>query len=234
MSVLRRLRCFNGRNLGSILVRIAIVIALGFLLMHLAGPRAADHLQTQHQDGSQSKRENDAKKETEGEVKLNFVSKDLTYPVSLELELPESIRNDPILKDRNRMMRQYGFNLALSNSMPLYRRLDDHRSADCLSIEYPKDMPKVSVIIIFYNEPLSTLLRNVVSVLNRSPQHLLGEIVLVDDNSTLKELDFLPQHLEKLPPKIRLVRRNIHNGIVGARVRGARESKYPIIAFIDR
>lgn len=35
------------------------------------------------------------------------------------------------------------------------------------------------------------------------------------------------------PPKIRLVRRNVHNGIVGARVRGAREAKFPIIAFID-
>lgn len=39
-------------------------------------------------------------------------------------------------------------------------------------------MPTVSVIIIFYNEPLSSLLRNVLSVINRTPPDLLGEIVL--------------------------------------------------------
>ena len=49
----------------------------------------------------------------------------------------------------------------------------------------PSEMPKVSVVIIYYNEPLSTLLRNVVNVLNLSPPELIGEVVLVDDHSTL-------------------------------------------------
>ena len=44
-------------------------------------------------------------------------------------------------------------------------------------------MPGVSVIIIYYNEPVSTLMRNVISVLNRSPPEMLGEIILVDDHS---------------------------------------------------
>jgi polypeptide N-acetylgalactosaminyltransferase len=86
-------------------------------------------------------------------------------------------------------------------------------------------MPPVSVIIIFFNEPVSTLMRNIVGVLNRTPPKYLGEIVLVDDNSSLPELEYLSPHLEKLPQaaqkKIRLVRRDVHNGIVGARVRGA-------------
>lgn len=41
------------------------------------------------------------------------------------------------------------------------------------------------------------------SVLNRSPPHLLGEIVLVDDNSTLPELNYLPAHLERLPAPVK-------------------------------
>jgi polypeptide N-acetylgalactosaminyltransferase len=128
--------------------------------------------------------------------------KEWTYPIELELDLPVEIIHAPIFNDNQKTMRQYGFNLALSNKMPLTRDIPDRRSGACKSIQYPMDMPKTSVIIIYFNEPLSTLLRNVMSVLNRSPPHLLGEIVLVDDNSTLEELKYLPQHLAKLPKKV--------------------------------
>ena len=98
-------------------------------------------------------------------------------------------------------------------------------------------MPKVSVIIIFYNEAMSTLLRNLVGVLNLSPPDLLGEVVMVDDNSSLPQLKYLEEHLDRFPPvvksKIRLVRRKVHNGIVGARNRGAEEAKHDIILFLD-
>lgn len=53
----------------------------------------------------------------------------------------------------------------------------------CANLTYDRILPSASVIIIFYNEPWSVLLRTVHSVLKESPPNLLKEIILVDDHS---------------------------------------------------
>ena len=75
------------------------------------------------------------------------------------------------------------FNLRASDKISLWRSLPDMRHPACQQKVYPKDLPTASVIFIFKNERWSPLLRSVYSVINRSPRHLLKEVILVDDVS---------------------------------------------------
>lgn len=55
----------------------------------------------------------------------------------------------------------------------------------CRDKVYPALLPSASVVICFFNEAFSALLRTIHSVLDRTPAHLLHEIILVDDHSEL-------------------------------------------------
>ena len=55
----------------------------------------------------------------------------------------------------------------------------------CDALQYDADLPSVSVILPFYDEWPSILLRAVYSVVNRTPRPLLQQILLVDDHSTM-------------------------------------------------
>ena len=83
----------------------------------------------------------------------------------------------------------HGFNECLSDQIAVDRRIPDLRSNHCKNIKYNRswNVPKTSIIMTFHNEAWSTLLRSVHSILNRSPEYLVEEIILIDDFSNMGE-----------------------------------------------
>jgi len=72
---------------------------------------------------------------------------------------------------------RYNINVTLSDLTSPDRVVQDTRPPICLSAQYiDKQLPTASVIIPFYNEALTMLLRAVHSVLNKSPDKLLDEV----------------------------------------------------------
>jgi len=66
------------------------------------------------------------------------------------------------------------FNLRRSDSLSLHRPLGDKRHPTCARRVYDyHNLPKTSVVMVFFNEPLSPLYRSVVSILDRTPPELL-------------------------------------------------------------
>ncbi|KAJ9590680.1 hypothetical protein L9F63_016196, partial [Diploptera punctata] len=104
----------------------------------------------------------------------------------------------------------------------------------CKHWNYPEDLPKVSVIIVFHNEGWSTLLRTVHSVINRSPPQFLEEVLLVDDFSNKEHLKGkLEQYITRFDGKVRLIRNKEREGLIRTRSYGAQEAKGEVILFLD-
>lgn len=83
----------------------------------------------------------------------------------------------------SRTFKMNGYDGVLSDQISLNRSLSDVRHKNCKTIKYLSELPTVSVIIPFYDEHFSVLMRNVYSIINRSPTKLLKEIIIVDDGS---------------------------------------------------
>ncbi|KAG6932355.1 polypeptide N-acetylgalactosaminyltransferase-like 6, partial [Chelydra serpentina] len=79
--------------------------------------------------------------------------------------------------------RENGFNILVSNNIALERSLPDIRHPNCKHKVYLEKLPNTSIIIPFHNEGWTSLLRTIYSIINRTPDILIAEIILVDDFS---------------------------------------------------
>ncbi|XP_051761891.1 polypeptide N-acetylgalactosaminyltransferase 5 isoform X1 [Ctenopharyngodon idella] len=145
---------------------------------------------------------------------------------------PARVPRDKELESRRRWSEGY-FNVFLSEQIPIDRAIPDTRPQTCSENLVHDDLPNTSVIFCFVDEVWSTLLRSVHSVLNRSPPHLLKEIILVDDCSTK---DYLKEQLDVYMsqfPKVRIIRLKERQGLIRARMAGASAATGEVLTFLD-
>jgi polypeptide N-acetylgalactosaminyltransferase len=130
---------------------------------------------------------------------------------------------------------KYGFNELISERIGFLRNLPDVRHNLCQSLVYPLDLPTASIVICFYNEAWSVLLRTVYSVIDRSPPGAVCEILLVDDSSDLPHLGTrLEQYIaSNLTPFVRLLRTERREGLIRARIFGADNARGDVLVFLD-
>eukprot|EP00092_Neocalanus_flemingeri_P057783 GFUD01068747.1.p1 GENE.GFUD01068747.1~~GFUD01068747.1.p1 ORF type:complete len:529 (+),score=152.63 GFUD01068747.1:378-1964(+) len=144
--------------------------------------------------------------------------------------------NPYVRKLKADMFKGQGFDEYISeNLVSLNRTLPDRRDYWCRAntLIDSNYLPSTSVIIIFHNEAWSTLIRTVYSVINRSPPHLLAEIILVDDASTLPRLGQELQDAVNLMPKVKLIRQKERKGLMVTRMSGVLESTSQVLTFLD-
>lgn len=151
------------------------------------------------------------------------------------VRLDESRMKAADIERRREMWEAHAFEEFISDLISPDRSLPDFRGDWCRS-SYPSDepgLPKTSVIICFYNEAWSTLIRTVHSIVKRTPPHLLEEIVLLDDAS---DKDHLGQKLDEYMakfPQVRIVRQKERQGLIRSRMHGAQMATGEVLTFLD-
>lgn len=155
---------------------------------------------------------------------------ELGKPVNLPTNLTADVKkmvDDGWLKN--------AFNQYVSDLISVRRTLPDPRTKFCKDVEkdYAKELPDTSVIVTFHNEAWSTLLRTVHSILDRSPDHLIREIILVDDFSDMPHVQKQLEDYIVNFPKVKILRAKKREGLIRARLLGAVHAKAPVLTFLD-
>ncbi|KAK3092460.1 hypothetical protein FSP39_003078 [Pinctada imbricata] len=104
----------------------------------------------------------------------------------------------------------------------------------CQDKKYSNISVDASIIICFYNEALSALLRNIYSVLERTPKKYLKEIIVVDDSSDIADVGCkVEKYLHKHLPNVKFLRTPERQGLIRARIYGANHASGKVVIFLD-
>ncbi|XP_046446155.1 polypeptide N-acetylgalactosaminyltransferase 11-like isoform X2 [Daphnia pulex] len=130
---------------------------------------------------------------------------------------------------------KHAFNVLVSSRLDYHREIPDSRHKMCQTQKYPKLFLNTSVIICFYNEDPNTLFRTVHSVLDQTPAELLHEVLLVDDSSDGGNIHNEVEEFvgKNFPPKVQLLKTMKREGLIRARIFGAKKATGQVLIFLD-
>ncbi|KAI7792146.1 putative polypeptide N-acetylgalactosaminyltransferase 8, partial [Triplophysa rosa] len=136
------------------------------------------------------------------------------------------------------LFQKYGYNAFLSDQIPLDRELPETRDHRCVEREYPQNLPTIGVILIYLDEALSVIQRAVCSIINRTPAHLLKEIILVDDHSQNEDLKtqlhaYVRSINQNHTDLVKLVTHSEQRGLTQARISGWKAATADVVAILD-
>ncbi len=177
--------------------------------------------------------------ETHPDSKIRGLPSDLSrWPpgeMGIGVRLDEAKMGEAEAAKKKRMWNSHAFEEYISELISYDRSLPDWRGDWCRS-EYPSSaagLTPMSVVICFHNEAWSTLVRTVHSIVNRTPDHLLEEILLLDDASDMEHLgERLDSYMARFP-KVRIVRQRERQGLIRSRMHGAEMAKGKVLTFLD-
>jgi len=195
--------------------------------------RNEDHIKSYEDDASADTKSNKVDSEVEGPGVL-IPPRNAEGPG----EMGKPVKIDNPDKDTKEMIdkgwQDNAFNQYVSDKISVHRSLPDPRDDWCKADgRFLTNLPATSVVVCFHNEAWSVLLRTVHSILDRSPHHLIDEIILVDDASTMDHVkDELDIYMAQYP-KVKIVRAPERVGLIRARLMGAKYVKAPVITYLD-
>ncbi|CAF1000536.1 unnamed protein product [Rotaria magnacalcarata] len=141
-----------------------------------------------------------------------------------------------LLDESKRRFAENMFDIVVSDQIALNRAMPDIRNEHCKAhSRFGGPLPNTSIIIVFHNEGNSTLLRTLVSIINRTPWKLIHEIILLDDASVDREYlhEPLETFIKTLPVRTLLLRNEKRLGLISSRVKAANIATGQTLMFLD-
>ena len=155
--------------------------------------------------------------DSSSDKQLNKYEEEIQKDLLKQKEIPKlgeggkiaHLKNSLDIADGEKQLAKIALNQALSEHISYNRTVPDARHPTCRKKSYKVDsLLTTSVIVIFFNEPYSVLVRTVHSVINTTPKNLLKEIILVDDGSSNVDLKHKLDYYvsSRLSDKVKIVR----------------------------